>query len=76
MQGATIDRAAERLTVSALALADLPVARLVHLLNHADLSRLEWLAVGDALRRRAHHATHEDDAALLRDLVTGKVVTL
>ncbi len=76
MQGATIDRAADRLTVSGFSLADLSAARLADLYQHADLSRAEWLAVGDALRRLSHHATHEDDAALLRDLVTGKVVTL
>jgi hypothetical protein len=76
MQERTIDRATERLTLSAWALSDLPIARLVHIYRHADLSQSEYFAVGDALRRRTAHATHEGDAALLHALVAAKVVTL
>ena len=76
MQGATVDRAAERLTVSGYALSDLPALRLAHLLQHADLTRAEYLAVRDELRRRAIHATREEDLADIQLLVSGKVVTL
>lgn len=76
MQGPTIDRAAERLTVSGWALSDLPTPRLAHLLQTADLTRAEYLAAKDALARRRVHATYEDDAELLGLLVEGKVVHL
>ena len=75
MQGATIDRAAERLTVSGFALSDLPAVRLARLL-HEDLTRAEYHAALDELRRRTAHATHESDCQVLAELIAAKVVTL
>jgi hypothetical protein len=75
MQGATIDRAAERLTVSGWALSDLPILRLARLLSE-DLTRAEYLATVDELRKRREHATHEGDPQVLAELIAAKVVRL
>lgn len=75
MQGPTIDRAAERLTVSGWALSDVPILRLARLL-HEDLTRAEYLATVDELRRRREHAIHESDAQVLAELIAAKVVTI
>lgn len=76
MCGPTIDRAADRLTVSGWALADLPALRLAHLLLYADLTQAEYHAAKDELRRRKEHATREEDLADIALLVNGKGVTL
>ncbi len=75
MQGATIDRAADRLTVSGHALADVPVWRLVRLLG-LDIPHSEIEAVKAELARRSQHCVHEEDIADLRLLQDAKVVTL
>ncbi len=75
MQGPTIDRAAERLTVSGVALSDLCAVRLARLL-HEDLTRAEYLATLDELLKRQEHATHEGDPQVLAELIAAKVVRL
>lgn len=75
MVAPVIDRAAERLTVSGWSLSDVPILRLARLL-HEDLTRAEYLATVDELRRRREHATHEGDPQVLAELIAAKVVTL
>ena len=76
MQGRTIDRAADRLRSSGHSLSDIPVLQLLHILHHEDLTRDEYHATLDELRRRSVHATHEKDLDDIQLLVTGKVVLL
>ncbi|WP_309721164.1 hypothetical protein [Armatimonas sp.] len=77
MQGATIDRAAERLSVSGHALSDVPAWRLLRLLG-LDIERKEREAVRIELQRRRLHGTSEEDLRdpLFQAWLSGKVVTL
>lgn len=75
MQGPTIDRASERLTESGWALSDLSIVQLACLLRE-DLTRAEYFAALDELRRRREHSTHEGDPQVLSELIAAKVVNL
>lgn len=77
MQGSTIDRAADRLSVSGHALSDVPAWRLLRLLG-LDIERREREAVRIELERRRLHGTNEEDLRdpLFQAWLSGKVVNL
>ena len=77
MQGRTIDRAAERLSVSGHALSDVPAWRLLRLMG-LDIEHKERDAVRLELQRRRLHGTSEEYLRdpLFQAWLSGKVVSL